>query len=87
MAAFHHEIKSLSRLHTYDLITPMVKDDQQELTALEKAEREVIRHHIHLQRGNLSDVAVNAGCTRQTLYKKLKRYSLWSLVEKMRNAA
>ena len=65
----------------------MAKERQPDLTELEKAEREVISHRIHLHGGNLTEVAGQIGCRRQTIYNKLKRYDLWPLVEKMRKAA
>jgi DNA-binding NtrC family response regulator len=51
---------------------------QQELhgKTIEEMEREMILASIHKEKGNMSAVAKNLGITRQTIYKKLKRYGI-----------
>ncbi len=43
---------------------------------IEEMEREMILASIHKEKGNMSAVAKNLGITRQTIYKKLKRYGI-----------
>ena len=43
---------------------------------IEEMEREMILASIDKEKGNMSAVAKNLGITRQTLYKKLKRYGI-----------
>ena len=43
---------------------------------IEEMEREMILASIHKEKGNMSAVAKNLGITRQTIYKKLKKYGI-----------
>ncbi len=43
---------------------------------IEEMERDMILASIHKEKGNMSAVAKNLGITRQTIYKKLKRYGI-----------
>ena len=51
------------------------KNDLQNKT-LEEIEKEMILVNINKENGNMSSVAKNLGITRQTLYNKMRRYSL-----------
>lgn len=60
------------------LLTDTSINLQQELhgKTIEEMEREMILASIHKEKGNMSAVAKNLGITRQTIYKKLKRYGI-----------
>ena len=46
------------------------------VTTLEEMESSLIRRAMDQHKGNLSQVAVQLGITRQTLYNKIKKYNL-----------
>lgn len=60
------------------LLTDTNINMQQELQGktIEEMEREMILASIHKEKGNMSAVAKNLGITRQTIYKKLKKYGI-----------
>ncbi len=60
------------------LLTDAKINTQKELQnkTIEEMEKEMILASIHKEKGNMSAVAKNLGITRQTIYKKLKRYGI-----------
>jgi len=52
-----------------------------------EAERELLRQELERAEGNMNAVARLIGCSRHTLYRKLRQHRVWSLRKKMRKAA
>ncbi|MBS0357571.1 MAG: sigma-54-dependent Fis family transcriptional regulator [Proteobacteria bacterium] len=59
--------------------------DSRDLTCLENAERDAILRAIKGCRGNMTAVARELGIAKSTVYVKLKRFGLESLVDDLRN--
>ena len=64
---------------------PELPDDARNLTCLENAERDAILRAIKGCRGNMTAVARELGIAKSTVYVKLKRFGLESLVDDLRN--
>ena len=64
---------------------PESPDDAGNLTCLENAERDAILRAIKGCRGNMTAVARELGIAKSTVYVKLKRFGLESLVDDLRN--
>ncbi|HQA10313.1 sigma-54-dependent Fis family transcriptional regulator [Zoogloea sp.] len=64
---------------------PESPDDARNLTCLENAERDAILRAIKGCRGNMTAVARELGIAKSTVYVKLKRFGLESLVDDLRN--
>ena len=64
---------------------PELPDDAGNLTCLENAERDAILRAIKGCRGNMTAVARELGIAKSTVYVKLKRFGLESLVDDLRN--
>ena len=52
------------------------RDPMEETQTLDEMERLLIEKAIRTCEGNLSQVAIQLGISRQTLYNKIKRYGL-----------
>ncbi|WP_374483729.1 sigma-54-dependent Fis family transcriptional regulator [Zoogloea sp.] len=65
--------------------TDLPGGDSRDLTCLENAERDAILRAIKGCRGNMTAVARELGIAKSTVYVKLKRFGLESLVDDLRN--
>jgi transcriptional regulator of acetoin/glycerol metabolism len=56
-------------------------------TTVEKSEREMLRHLIHLLNGNITAIALRLNTSRPKVLRRIYYFDLSTLVEKLRKAA
>jgi len=68
-----------------ELAAPVEAGEQGVASGLEGLEREAIRESILRTRGNLTHVAGDLGISRSTLYLKIRRYALETMISEIRS--